>query len=191
MTWRKGRAIDIGEQLIQKKFKWFNIKIKLAKYRKYMEEKRHFCREYTRQWNKLTNDSDTEDQILLESVYGYMLAITCDIHSILCFMMEKITRILEPSWTQQTVKWVCGSVCGMPNSRLCGRSRPWRSWPSWLGQSRRGAHRGQPYLLLWRWGRRVRRWATSFGASGMSASVSISTTGSVTGGGGKVSIGGG
>ena len=30
-----------------------------------------------------------------------MLAITCDIHNILCFMMEKITRILEPSWTQQ------------------------------------------------------------------------------------------
>ncbi|KAK4908063.1 hypothetical protein LTR66_017593, partial [Elasticomyces elasticus] len=41
---------------------------------------------YAAQWNKLTGDSDTGAQVFLESEYGYMLAITFDIHNMLCFM---------------------------------------------------------------------------------------------------------
>lgn len=81
------RAFDIGGHFMQKMFKWFDEESRIAGCRKYTEEeKRHFCDEYARQWNKLTGDSDTGDQVFLESEYGYMLAITFDIHNMLCFM---------------------------------------------------------------------------------------------------------
>ncbi|KAK9386010.1 kinase-like domain-containing protein [Lipomyces mesembrius] len=81
------RAIDIGGHFMQKMFKWFDEESKIANCRKYTEEeKRHFCEEYARQWNTLTGDSDTGDQVFLESEYGYMLAITFDIHITLWFM---------------------------------------------------------------------------------------------------------
>ncbi|KAA8643980.1 hypothetical protein EYZ11_011266 [Aspergillus tanneri] len=81
------RAFDIGGHFMQKMFKWFDKESKLANCRKYTEdEKKHFCEEYARQWNKLTGDSDTGNQVFLESEYGYMLAITFDIHNMLCFM---------------------------------------------------------------------------------------------------------
>ncbi|KAB8067479.1 kinase-like domain-containing protein [Aspergillus leporis] len=84
------RAFDIGGHFMQKMFKWFDEENKIANCRKYTkEEKRHFCEEYARQWNKLTGDSDTGDQVFLESEYGYMLAITFDIHNMLCFMSEE------------------------------------------------------------------------------------------------------
>ena len=81
------RAFDIGGHFMQKMFKWFDEESKIADCRKYTEqEKKHFCDEYARQWNKLTGDSDTGDQVFLESEYGYLLAITFDIHNMLCFM---------------------------------------------------------------------------------------------------------
>ncbi|KAK9351243.1 kinase-like domain-containing protein [Lipomyces doorenjongii] len=84
------RAFDIGGHFMQKMFKWFDEESKIANCKKYTEEeKRHFCEEYARQWNKLTGDSDTGDQVFLESEYGYMLAITFDIHNMLWFMNEQ------------------------------------------------------------------------------------------------------
>ncbi|KAJ5821846.1 uncharacterized protein N7525_011130 [Penicillium rubens] len=84
------RAFDIGGHFMQKMFKWFDEESRIAGCRKYTEEeKRHFCDEYARQWNKLTGDSDTGDQVFLESEYGYLLAITFDIHNMLCFMGEQ------------------------------------------------------------------------------------------------------
>ncbi|KAK9349651.1 kinase-like domain-containing protein [Lipomyces doorenjongii] len=84
------RAIDIGGHFMQKMFKWFDEESRIARCRTYTEEeKRHFCEEYARQWNKLTGDSDTGDQVFLESEYGYMLAITFDIQGMLCFMSEE------------------------------------------------------------------------------------------------------
>lgn len=84
------RAFDIGGHFMQKMFKWFDEESRIANCRRYTEEeKRHFCDEYARQWNKVTGDSDTGDQVFLESEYGYMLAITFDIHNMLCFMCEK------------------------------------------------------------------------------------------------------
>ncbi|KAB8230884.1 putative choline kinase [Aspergillus alliaceus] len=84
------RAFDIGGHFMQKMFKWFDEGSKIAKCRKYTEEeKRHFCEEYATQWNKSTGDSDTAEQVFLESEYGYMLAISFDIHNMLCFMDEK------------------------------------------------------------------------------------------------------
>ncbi|KAK9367898.1 kinase-like domain-containing protein [Lipomyces kononenkoae] len=83
------RAFDIGGHFMQKMFKWFDKESKIANCRKYTEkEKRHFCEEYARQWNKRTGDSDTGDQVFQESEYGYMLAITFDVHNMLCFMSE-------------------------------------------------------------------------------------------------------
>jgi choline kinase len=83
------RAFDIGGHFMQKMFKWFDEENKRADCRKYTEEeRRHFCEEYARQWNKLTGDSDTGDQVFVESEYGYMLAITFDVHNMLCFMGE-------------------------------------------------------------------------------------------------------
>ncbi|KAJ5107922.1 hypothetical protein N7456_004597 [Penicillium angulare] len=83
------RAFDIGGHFMQKMFKWFDEDNKIARCRKYTkEEKRHFCEEYTRQWNKVTGDSDTADQVFLEAEHGYLLAITFDIHNMLCFMCE-------------------------------------------------------------------------------------------------------
>lgn len=87
---RNYRAFDIGGHFMQKMFKWFDDQSKIADCRKYTEEeKRHFCDEYARQWNKLTGDSDTGDQVFAESEYGYMLAIAFDIHNMLCFMSEE------------------------------------------------------------------------------------------------------
>jgi choline kinase len=84
------RAFDIGGHFMQKMFKWFDEESKIADCRKYTEEeRRHFCEEYAKQWNKLTGDSDTGDQLFVESEYGYMLAITFDIHNMLCFMEEE------------------------------------------------------------------------------------------------------
>jgi choline kinase len=62
---------------------------RIADCRKYTEEKRHFADEYARQSNKMTGDSDTGDQVFLESEYGYLLAITFDIHNMLWFMSEE------------------------------------------------------------------------------------------------------
>ncbi|KAG2027532.1 hypothetical protein GB937_001278 [Aspergillus fischeri] len=84
------RAFDIGGHFMQKMFKWFDEGSRIANCRKYTEEeKRHFCQEYATQWNKLTGDSDTPDQVFLESEYGHMLAIGFDIHNMLCFMSEE------------------------------------------------------------------------------------------------------
>jgi choline kinase len=55
----------------------------IADCKKYTEEeRRYFCEEYIRQWIKLTGDSDTGDQVLVEAEYGYMLAIAFDVHNI-------------------------------------------------------------------------------------------------------------
>ena len=87
---RNYRAFDIGGHFMQKMFKWFDKESKIADCRKYTEEeRRHFCEEYARQWNKLTGDSDTSNQVFVESKYGYMLAITFDVHNMLCFMAEE------------------------------------------------------------------------------------------------------
>lgn len=87
---RNYRAFDIGGHFMQKTFKWFDEKNKIADCRAYTEEeRRHFCDEYSKQWNKVTGDSDSGDQVFVESEYGYLLAITFDIHNMLCFMEEE------------------------------------------------------------------------------------------------------
>lgn len=87
---RNYRAFDIGGHFMQKMFKWFDEEDRIAHCRKYTEEeKKHFCDQYARQWNRLTGDSDSGDQVFLESEYGYLLAITFDIHNMLCFMAEQ------------------------------------------------------------------------------------------------------
>lgn len=84
---RNYRAFDIGGHFMQKMFKWFDEENRIANCRKYTdEEKRHFCDEYATQWNRLTGDSDTGDQIFTESEYGYLLAIAFDLHNMLCYM---------------------------------------------------------------------------------------------------------
>jgi choline kinase len=81
------RAFDIGGHFMQKTFKWFDNENKIANCREYTEEeKRHFCDEYARQWNELTGQSDTVDQVFRESEYGYLLAVSFDVHNMLCFM---------------------------------------------------------------------------------------------------------
>ncbi|KAH6649190.1 choline/ethanolamine kinase [Truncatella angustata] len=64
------RAFDIGEHFMQKMFKWFNAENKLADCRKYTKEER-----YT--------------SVLMESELGYLLAITFDVHNMLCIMYEE------------------------------------------------------------------------------------------------------
>ena len=84
---RNFRAFDIGGHFMQKMFKWFDEENKIANCRKYTEEeKRHFCEVYAGEWNRLTGDSDTGEQVFKESKYGYLLALTFDIHNMLCFM---------------------------------------------------------------------------------------------------------
>ena len=84
------RAFDIGGHFMQKLFKWFDEENKIADCRPYTEEeKRHFCEEYAKQWNVSTGDSDTGEQVFMESELGYMLAITFDIHNMLNFMDEE------------------------------------------------------------------------------------------------------
>jgi hypothetical protein len=41
------------------------------------------CEEYASQWNNLTGDSDSGEQVFQESEYGYSLALIFDIHNIL------------------------------------------------------------------------------------------------------------
>ncbi|KAF5133189.1 Choline kinase alpha [Metarhizium anisopliae] len=87
---RNYRALDVGGHFMQKMFRWFDEEDKIADCRKYtLREKRHFCDEYARQWNALTGECDTGEQVLLESEYGYLLAITFDIHNMLCFMNDE------------------------------------------------------------------------------------------------------
>lgn len=84
------RAFDIGGHFMQKMFKWFDEESKIADCRKYTEEeKRHFCEAYAERWNELTGDADTGEQVYLEAEYGYMLAITFDVHNMLCFMNDE------------------------------------------------------------------------------------------------------
>ncbi|KAJ5824078.1 choline/ethanolamine kinase [Penicillium robsamsonii] len=81
------RAFDIGGHFLQKMFRWFDEEDKIANCRPYMEEeKRHFCEEYAKKWNDETGDSDTGEQVYMESELGFMLAITFEIHNMLCFM---------------------------------------------------------------------------------------------------------
>ncbi|CAG8909488.1 unnamed protein product [Penicillium egyptiacum] len=81
------RAFDIGGHFLQKMFQWFDEESKIANCRPYTEEeKRHFCEEYAKQWNEKTGDSDTWEQVFMESELGFMLAITFEIHNMLCFM---------------------------------------------------------------------------------------------------------
>ncbi|CAI7621112.1 unnamed protein product [Penicillium glandicola] len=81
------RAFDIGGHFMQKTFQWFDEESKIANCRPYTEEeKRHFCGEYAKKWNQKTGDSDTGEQVFMESELGFMLAITFEIHNMLCFM---------------------------------------------------------------------------------------------------------
>ncbi|KAJ5503464.1 choline/ethanolamine kinase [Penicillium fimorum] len=81
------RAFDIGGHFLQKMFRWFDEENKIANCRPYtVEEKRHFCEEYAKKWNDQTGDSDTGEQVYMESELGVMLAITFEIHNMLCFM---------------------------------------------------------------------------------------------------------
>lgn len=86
---RNYRGFDIGGHFMQKLFKWFDKQSKIASCRKYTEdEKQDFCYHYARDWNSVTGDVDSTEQVLLESEYGYLLAITFDIHNMLWFMCE-------------------------------------------------------------------------------------------------------
>lgn len=81
------RAFDIGGHFLQKMFQWFDDETKIANCRPYTEEEKiHFCEEYAMQWNETTGDSDTGEQVFMESELGVMLAITFEIHNMLCFM---------------------------------------------------------------------------------------------------------
>ncbi|CAL5869418.1 uncharacterized protein PFLUO_LOCUS3647 [Penicillium psychrofluorescens] len=81
------RGFDVGGHFLQKMFQWFDEENKIANCRPYTEEeKRHFCEEYAKQWNETTGDSDTGEQVFMESELGVMLAITFEIHNMLCFM---------------------------------------------------------------------------------------------------------
>lgn len=84
------RGFDIGGHFMQKMFKWFDEENKIVDCRKYSDdEKRHFCDEYAKEWNRVTGDADTGEQVLQEAEYGYMLAITFDIHNMLWYMAEE------------------------------------------------------------------------------------------------------
>ncbi|KAJ5619531.1 choline/ethanolamine kinase [Penicillium lagena] len=86
-VFRNYRAFDIGGHFLQKMFKWFDEESRIANCRPYTEEeKRHFCEEYAKQWNETTGESDTGEQVFMESELGFMLAITFEIHNMLCFM---------------------------------------------------------------------------------------------------------
>ncbi|CAI6013614.1 unnamed protein product [Clonostachys chloroleuca] len=84
------RAFDIGGHFLQKMFQWFDEETKIVNCRPYAEdEKRHFCAEYARKWNERTGDSDTEEQVFMESELGIMLAITFEIHNMLCYLDQE------------------------------------------------------------------------------------------------------
>lgn len=94
-AFRNYRAFDIGGHFMQKVFKWVDEGDKLANVRPYTEEeKRHFCEEYAKQWNQETGDSDTGEQVFMESGLGYLLAITFDIHNMLCYIEKDDSKDL-------------------------------------------------------------------------------------------------
>ncbi|PYI12643.1 choline/ethanolamine kinase [Aspergillus sclerotiicarbonarius CBS 121057] len=86
-VFRNYRGFDIGGHFVQKMFQWFDEENHIADCRPYMdEEKRHFCEEYAKQWNETTGDQDTGEQVFMEAELGMMLAISFEIHNMLCFM---------------------------------------------------------------------------------------------------------
>ena len=89
LVMRNYRGFDIGGHFMQKMFKWYDEESKVLDCRKYTDdEKRHFCDHYAKEWNRVTGDFDTGEQIFRESEYGYLLAITFDVHNMLWFMSE-------------------------------------------------------------------------------------------------------
>lgn len=86
---RNYRGFDIGGHFMQKNFQWY-AETQIADCRPYtMDEKQHFCAEYAKQWNEITQDTDTAEQVLMEAELGYLLAISFDIHNMaLCIDME-------------------------------------------------------------------------------------------------------
>lgn len=81
------RGFDIGGHFMQKLFKWFDEESKVVDCRSYTEdEKRHFCNAYADEWNKVTGDDDTGEQVLKEADLGYLLAIAFDVHNMLWYM---------------------------------------------------------------------------------------------------------
>jgi hypothetical protein len=94
-VFRNYRAFDIGGHFVQKVFNWINDDGKMASCRPYTEEeKRHFCVEYAEQWNQETGDLDTGEQVFRESELGYLLAITWDIHNMLCYVEQDVSKEL-------------------------------------------------------------------------------------------------
>lgn len=94
-VFRNYRAFDIGGHFMQKVFNWVDPDGKMASYRPYTEEeKRHFCEEYVEQWNRKTGDLDTSEQVFRESELGYLLAITWDIHNMLCYVEQDYSKEL-------------------------------------------------------------------------------------------------
>ena len=87
------RAFDIGGHFLQKMFQWFDEENKIADCRPYLEEeKRHFCEEYAKQWNESTGDEDTGEQVFMEAELGVILAISFEIHNMLCYMDQDDDR---------------------------------------------------------------------------------------------------
>lgn len=83
------RAMDLGSHWFQKMFKWTDEESKILNCRPYNEEeKRHFCKVYAEQWNVVTGDDDTGEQVYAEATLGYLLGLTFDIHFMLMAMDE-------------------------------------------------------------------------------------------------------
>ncbi|MCO5598700.1 hypothetical protein L7F22_052798 [Adiantum nelumboides] len=83
------RGFDIGGHYLHKMFKWFDEENKIVNCKKFSkEEKVHFCQTYAKEWNKLTGDTDTGEQIYLEAEYGYLLSITFELHNMLWFITK-------------------------------------------------------------------------------------------------------
>jgi choline kinase len=94
-VFRNYRAFDVGGHFVQKVFDWIEDDGKMASCRPYTEEeKRHFCVEYAEQWNQETGDLDTGEQVFRESELGYLLAITWDIHNMLCYVEQDVSKEL-------------------------------------------------------------------------------------------------
>ncbi|KAJ5979863.1 hypothetical protein N7481_007161 [Penicillium waksmanii] len=94
-VFRNYRGIDIGGHFMQKVFRWVDEDGTTASYRPYTEEeKRRFCEEYVEQWNRETGDLDTGEQVFRESELGYLLAITWDIHNMLCYVEQENSKEL-------------------------------------------------------------------------------------------------
>jgi choline kinase len=94
-VFRNYRAFDVGGHFMQKVFKWVDEVGKKASCKPYTEEeKRHFCEEYVEQWNQETGDLDTGEQVFRESELGYLLAITFDIHNMLCYVEQEASKDL-------------------------------------------------------------------------------------------------